>query len=116
MVAPLLQMLLCRFVECRHVVFAGNIASTVAAAALQDFEPEAAALVNFQQIDRNVLRLQIRELIQRLPPTGGSLMREAGDEVKADVADSCGAQDRDGSVDVRAAVHAAGGNQFFVDE
>ena len=51
----------------------------------------------------------------RFPGFAG-LVREAGDQVHADVAESGGAEGLDGAVDVLATMHAAGGLEFAIVE
>ncbi len=111
-VAGGVQFALRQFVVLGHGFFAGNFRGAIASTALQNFQAEPATFVNFHHVDGNVFRPQSNRFLQRLAPRSVRLLGQAGDQIEADIADSCGAQNGHGAVDVFAAVHAARGFQF----
>src|SRR5208283_408065 len=102
--------------EFGHGFFGGQVFGTVARAALQNFQAEAAAFVNFHHVDGDVLGREGDRFAERLAPRSVRLLWEAGDEIKADVVDASGVESGNGAVDVFAAMHAAGGFEFFIDK
>src|SRR5947207_6156162 len=75
-----------------------------------------AAFVDFKEIDGNMLRRELNQFTQRAAPAFRCLVRQAGDEVKADVANASGVQDGNSAKDVSAAMHSAGGFELDVGE
>ena len=86
----------------------------VARAAGEQFPAEAAAFVDLEKIDGDVLGAEAQGLVEGVAPACGGLIRQAGDEVQADVGEAFGTKTGDGGEDVVAAVHAAGGLEFGV--
>ena len=95
-------------------VVAWDRAGAVAAAAIERFLAQAAAFVDLEQVDRNVLGIEAQQFADGALPGFARLVREAGDQVHADVAKAGGAKDFDGAENIFAAVHAAGGLQFAI--
>src|SRR6266403_5495325 len=116
MIAGLPQRFLRHFIKLRHLIFARDCPGAIASPTLQQFLPQPAALVNLQQVNRNVLRRQRRQFLQRLPPTLFRLVRQPCNQVKADIPSARLAQDRNRTVNIRPPVHPARGNQFLVRE
>src|ERR1700675_4951154 len=88
----------------------------VARASRERFLAEAAAFVNFEHVDGNVLGADSQELAEGLLPRRTRLVREPGDEVHADVVEAGSTENARGFEDVGAAVHATGGLKFAIVE
>jgi len=73
-----------------------------------------AAFIDFKQINRHVLRRKLNQFIQRIAPAFRSLVRQSGNQVEADVLNSCGVKKGHRAIDITAAVHAASGFEFDV--
>src|SRR5258708_6777828 len=73
-----------------------------------------AAFIDLKQINGRMSRRELNQLVQRIAPAFRSLVRQAGDQVEADVVNSCGVKNGQRAIDIRAAVHAAGGLEFDV--
>src|SRR5262249_19245666 len=67
------------FVEFRHLILCRQRTSAVAGTALKDFTAKAAGLVNFQNINRYVVRTERPQLVQRILPTRSLLMWKSCD-------------------------------------
>src|SRR6202043_3510855 len=75
-----------------------------------------AAFVDLEEIYGNVFGTEAQGFLDGGSPARGGLMRQAGDEVEADVGESRGSQGGDRGENIFAAMHAAGGFQFGVVE
>ena len=84
--------------------------------ALQNFQSQAASLVNFHHVDRYVLGPQFQQLFDRFLPTAIGLMRQSGNQIEAEIAKSRGAQNFRCLENIGATVHPARGAQFGVVE
>ena len=56
------------------------------------------------------------EFVKRLAPGLSRLLRKPGDQIEADIANPDVAKNFYGPIDIRAAMHATGGLQFFIHE
>ena len=101
-------------VEFRHFIFAGQFPGAVAGPATQDFAAQMATPIDFEQIDRDVLRCQLRQLVERALPTLGGLVRETGDQIERDICDPRLAQDGARTVHIGGAVNATRGRELSV--
>ena len=79
------QQLAGAFVEPGHRVLAGQRAGAVAMAAGENFPAQPAALVNLQQVDGDVHGPQAQKLAERILPARRGLVRQARNQVEADV-------------------------------
>jgi len=62
-----------------------------------------AAFIDFKQINRHVLRRKLNQFIQRIAPAFRSLVRQSGNQVEADVLNSCGVKKGHRAIDITAA-------------
>src|SRR5208337_63065 len=85
-------------------------------AVAQDFQAKAAAFVDFHHVDGNVFREKLEKLVKGLAPGLARLFGKASDEIEADIAHANVAKNFCGTIDIGAAMHAASGFQFFIDE
>src|SRR2546426_1758306 len=110
------QSFLRHLIKLRHLIFARHSPSAVLLTTLQQFLPKPAALINLQQINRNMLRRKHSQLIQRVPPALLRLVRQTRNQIKADVPYPRLAQNRHRAVNIRPPVHPPRRNQFLVHE
>ena len=82
-------------IELDNALAAGNRAGPVTAAARAQFLAQAALVVDFQHVNRNVIDCETVDPRQRFFPCPAGLMRQAGDEIDRNVADAAPAQPRD---------------------
>ena len=61
-----------------------------------------------------MLRRDLNEFFKRIAPGIGTLVRQSCDQIKTDITDACSAQNGDGEVNIRAAMHTACGLQFGI--
>ena len=94
----------------------GSSLGAIARAVAEDFQAQSGAFINFHHVDGNMLGRKRDRFRERVTPGLARLFRQPGDQVEADVANAGVAKDGDGAVNVRAAVHAACGFEFLVDE
>src|SRR5712664_4260575 len=92
-----------------HRVVGRNCGSGIFCAAAEEFAAQSAAFVDFEEINGNVLRRELNKLIERVAPAFRGLVRQASDQVETDIANANGTKNRNGAVNVGAAMHAAGG-------
>ena len=72
-----------------------GVGRAVAHAAQAQFAAQAAVVIHFQHVDRDVLRRQALHPVERFAPAGLGLAGEAGDQIDIDIADAALAQQRD---------------------
>src|SRR5713101_559096 len=104
------------FVESGYSVVARKAVRAIAESAGQGFPAQPAALVNLKQVDRCMRGPQAQELPKRIFPAFGRLMRQACNQVEADVGDARIAQNARWRRDIGAAMHPAGGNKLGITE
>ncbi len=108
------QRFLRHLIKLRHLVFARHRPRAVLPSTVQQLLPQPAPLINFQQINGNMLRRQPRQFIQRLPPTFLCLMRQSRDQIKADIPNPRLAQYRHRPTNIRPPVHSPRRHQFSI--
>src|SRR5712692_309127 len=104
------------FVESGHSVIARKAGRAIARSAGKSFPAQPAALVNLEQVDGCMRGPQAQELPKRVLPAFGRLMRQACNQVEADVGDARIAQSARCRRDIGAAMHPAGGNKLGITE
>ena len=92
---PLLQPLACREVQVGGEIVVGNKVRVIAAAAGQQLGAKARVLVHLQHVHADVRHAGGQRFAERKIPALFRLVRQAGDQVNADVADAARAQARD---------------------
>src|SRR5260370_405356 len=110
------ERLLRHLIKLRHFILARHRPGAVLPPAVQQLLPEPAALINLQQINRNMLRRQRRQFFQRLPPAFLRLVRQTRNQIKADIPNPRLAQYRNRPVNIRPPVHPPRRNQFPIHE
>src|SRR6266581_1070927 len=108
------QRFLRHLIKLRHLIFARHRSGAVLPPALQQLLAEPAALINLQQIDRNVLRPHRRQFFQRSPPAFLRLVRQPCNQIKADIPYPRLAQNRHRPINVRPAMHPPRCRFYFV--
>src|SRR6266849_10855554 len=116
LIGMLRQELAGSFVESGHSIIARKAVRAIARSAGQNFPAQPAALVNLEQVDRYMRGPQAEEMPKRILPAFGRLMRQACNQVEADVGDARIAQSASCRRDIGAAMHPAGGNKLGITE
>src|SRR5277367_312450 len=102
------------FVGFGYGVVAGNGFRAVAAAAYERFLSQPAAFVDFEQVNRNMLRTYLQNARDRFFPRFGRLLRKPSDQIHADVAKTRFAQNSRRRENIGSTMHAPRRLQFAV--
>src|SRR6266581_2984632 len=108
-VAGAVQAFAREFVGFRHGIVTGNGRGGIARSAGEQFAAETAAFVDLEEINGNVFGTQAQRFLDRLLPARRGLVRQAGDEIEADMSETGGTKALDRGKDIFAAVHASSG-------
>src|SRR5712692_8840515 len=101
-------------IKLRHLIFARHRPRVVPPPTLQQLFAQPAPPIPLPHVNRNMLRCQPTQFIQRLPPTLLSLVRQSRDQIKTDVSNPRLAQNRHRPVNIPPPMHPPRRHKFLV--